>query len=122
MGTAMAKGLVTLFLAFACGVAQAYTMCPDGRYYPDGQCQLNPNGTWRTAPSSTLAPNGQFVPNYSGSPQSTQAQDLYNMSKSFDPYGAYRQGAMAADKYDLEEEQLKLQMLEIQRRKRQLQQ
>lgn len=118
----MYKGLVMLFISFACGMAQAYTMCPDGRYYPDGQCQLNPNGTWRTAPSSSLAPNGQFVPNYSGGPQSSQAQDLYNMSKSFDPYGAYREGAMAKDKYDLEEERLRLQMLEIQKRKRQLQQ
>ena len=117
------KKVIPLFaILLLYGTANAYTMCPDGKYYPDGQCQLNPDGSWRTAPSSTLAPNGRYVPNYSGSPQPSQAQDLYNMTSSFDPYGAFRQGGMAKDKYDLEEEQLKLQMLEIQRRKRQLQQ
>jgi hypothetical protein len=117
------KKVISLFvILFIYEGANAYTMCPDGKYYPDGQCQLNPDGSWRTAPSSTLAPNGRYVPNYSGSPQPSQAQDLYNMTNSFDPYGAFRQGGMAKDKYDLEEEQLKLQMLEIQRRKRQLQQ
>lgn len=122
MVKSMHKSLAGMFALFSFGIVHAYTMCPDGRYYPDGQCQLNPNGTWRTAPSSNLAPNGQYVPNYSGGSQSSQAQDLYNMGKSFDPYGAFREGAMSKDKYDLEEEKLRLQMLEIQRRKRQLQQ
>ena len=120
--SAVKRAIPMLLIVVVSGASQAYTMCPDGRYYPDGQCLLNPNGSWRTAPSSTLAPNGQYVPDYSGIPQNSQAQDLYNMSKSFDPYSSFREGAIAKDRYDLEEEKLKLQMLEIQRRKRQLQQ
>ena len=92
------KRAITVLIVVVSGASHAYTMCPDGRYYPDGQCLLNPNGSWRTAPSSTLAPNGQYVPDYSGIPQNSQAQDLYNISKSFDPYGSFKLSSF--DPYD----------------------
>jgi hypothetical protein len=106
-----------------------YTMCPDGNYYPDGQCQINPNGTWRTAPNSNLAPNGTYVPEYGSQPQQGLGQQMYNMGSSYDPYGAFKRGQMAPQQYQLQQQQLDLQQqeleirrLELLKRQRQLQQ
>lgn len=43
-----------------------------------------------------------------------QATELFNLASSFDPYGAYRQGQMQAQKYDIEQAILDEQTKEIQ--------
>lgn len=43
-----------------------------------------------------------------------QATELFNLASSFDPYGAYRQGQMTAQKYDIEQAILDEQTKEIQ--------
>lgn len=62
-------------------------------------------------------------------PQQNLGQQIYNMTSSFDPYGAYRQGQMQGQQYDLQQQQLDLQQqeleirrLELLKRQRQLQQ
>lgn len=62
-------------------------------------------------------------------PQQNLGQQLYNMSSSFDPYGAFRKGQMQGQQYDIQQQQLDLQQqeleikrLELQKRRQQLQQ
>lgn len=62
-------------------------------------------------------------------PQQNLGQQLYDMSSSFDPYGAFRQGQMQSQQYDIQQQQLNLQQqqleirrLELQKRKGELQQ
>ena len=102
-----------LLLLSVIKITWGYTICPDGNYYPNGTCQINPDGTWRTSSSSTLAPNGQYVPNYSSN---SQGQNILDASRLADPYGAFRQGAMAKEKYDLEEKELELRRLELEKK------
>lgn len=61
--------------------------------------------------------------------QQNLGQQLYEMSSSFDPYGAYRQGQMKSQQYDIQQQQLDIQQqqleirrLELQKRQRELQQ
>ena len=101
-GVTMFKLICCLFIyIIALGSSYAYVICPDGRYYPDGVCRMNSDGSWRTVLIE---------------PPSSPAKDLMDASKMFDPYGSYRDGAMAKDKYDLKERELELKRLELEKR------
>lgn len=93
--------LFSLLYFFTVASSYGYVICPDGRYYPDGVCRMNPDGSWRTISNDS---------------SSTSAKDLMDAGKLFDPYGAYRDGAMANDKYDIKEKELELKRLELERR------
>lgn len=62
-------------------------------------------------------------------PQQNLGQQMYNMSSSFDPYGAFRKGQAQSQQYDLQQQRMDLQQqeleikrLELQKRRQQLQQ
>lgn len=54
-------------------------------------------------------------------PQQNLGQQMYNMANSFDPYGAFRQGQMQGQQYDLQEQELKLKQQELELRRQELQ-
>jgi hypothetical protein len=58
--------LPVLLMFTGLGIANASTMCPDGKWHADGDCKMCPDGSYTTAPQCLLSPSGSYVPGYGG--------------------------------------------------------